>query len=137
MNADCLMKHTSTKQCKYGVKQKLENFDIFIFREHFGTTRVCLCDLFACFYFFVCFCFVFYIFFFFFFFVAFCCRFSHGSCIMQSVQITTNVESSNSAHGEVYSMQNCVLWFVVVLQLVGGFLWIFQFASTIELNVTI
>lgn len=126
MNADCLMKHTSTKQCKYVVKQELENFDIFIF----------LCDFFACFYFCLfLLCFLYFVFLFFV--VAFCCRFSHGSCIMQSVQITTIVESSNSAHGEVYSMQNCVLWFVGVLQLVGGFLWIFQFASTIELNVTI
>jgi hypothetical protein len=47
MNADCLMKHTSTKQCKYVFKQRLDSFDNFIFKELFGTIQVCFCDKFC------------------------------------------------------------------------------------------
>ena len=83
MNADCLMKHTSTKQCKYVVKQRLDNFDNFIFREIVGAIRVCFFIKFYLFLF-VCFClflFVFHILFFVFV-VVFCGRFLYGSCIM-------------------------------------------------------
>jgi hypothetical protein len=41
---------------------------------------------------------------------------------MQSVPITTKFVSSNSAHGEVYSIQYYVIKFVSDLQQVGGFL---------------
>ena len=40
---------------------------------------------------------------------------------VQSMYITTNVASSNIAHGEVYSMQHYVRKFVSDLQQVGGF----------------
>jgi hypothetical protein len=41
---------------------------------------------------------------------------------MQSVPITTNVVSSNSAHGEVYLIQHYVIKFVSDLRQVSGFL---------------
>jgi hypothetical protein len=41
---------------------------------------------------------------------------------MQSVPITTNVASSNPAHGEVYSIQHYVITFVSDLRQVGSFL---------------
>ena len=40
---------------------------------------------------------------------------------MQSVPITTKFVSSNSVHGEVYSIQQYVIKFVRDLQQVGGF----------------
>jgi hypothetical protein len=46
---------------------------------------------------------------------------------MQSVSITTNVVSSNPAHGEVYSIQLYVIKFVSDLWEVGGFLWLLRF----------
>jgi hypothetical protein len=39
---------------------------------------------------------------------------------MQSVPITTNVVSSNPAHGEVYSIQHYVIKFVNDLREIGG-----------------
>ena len=87
MNANCLMKHASTKQCKYVVYQRLDNFDDFNFRELFGTIRVCFCDHFCLLLFvFVCYClffvFLLFIFCFSFFVVVFCGRILYGSCIM-------------------------------------------------------
>jgi hypothetical protein len=41
---------------------------------------------------------------------------------MQSVPITTKVVSSNSAHGDVYSIQHYVIKFVSDWRQVGGFL---------------
>jgi hypothetical protein len=41
---------------------------------------------------------------------------------VQSVPITTNVESSNPAHGMVFSIQHYVLKFVSDLRQAGGFL---------------
>ena len=41
---------------------------------------------------------------------------------VQSVPIITNVESSNPVHGEVYSIQHCVIKFVGELRQLGGFL---------------
>ena len=41
---------------------------------------------------------------------------------MQSVPITTKVVSSNSVHGEVYSIQHYVIKFVSDLKQVNGFL---------------
>jgi hypothetical protein len=41
---------------------------------------------------------------------------------MQLVPITTNVESSNHDHGEVYSKHHYVIKFVSDLRQVGGFL---------------
>jgi hypothetical protein len=41
---------------------------------------------------------------------------------MQSVDMTINVVRSNSAHGEVYSMQPYVINSVSDLQLFGGFI---------------
>ena len=40
---------------------------------------------------------------------------------MQSVPITTEVVSSNPAHGDVYSIQHCAMQFVSDLQRVGFF----------------
>ena len=47
---------------------------------------------------------------------------------MQSVPITTNVVSSNPAHGEVYSIQHYVIQFVDDLRQVGGFLRVLLFS---------
>jgi len=41
---------------------------------------------------------------------------------VQSVPINTKVESSNPAHGEVYSVEAYVINFVSDLRQVGGFL---------------
>jgi hypothetical protein len=46
---------------------------------------------------------------------------------MQSVLITTNVVSSNPAHGEVYSIQYYMITFVSDLRQVADFLRVFQF----------
>jgi hypothetical protein len=51
---------------------------------------------------------------------------------MQSVPITTNVTSSNSAHGEVYSMQHYVIKFVSDVRQVGGFLHVLRFPQSTE-----
>ena len=51
---------------------------------------------------------------------------------VQSVPITTNVVSSNTVHGEVYSIQQYVI--VSDLQQVGGFL---RFPPPIKLTTTI
>jgi len=63
---------------------------------------------------------------------------SYGSWIynyrMQSVPITTNVVSSNTAHGEMYSIQLYVIKFVIDLQHVGGFLWVLHFPPPIKLT---
>jgi hypothetical protein len=49
---------------------------------------------------------------------------------MQAVHITTNVVSSNPAHGEMYSLQRYVIKFVSDLRQVGGF-----FSRTLESGV--
>jgi len=51
--------------------------------------------------------------------------------------IITKVVSSNSAHGEVYSMQYYVIKFVSDLLQVCGFLQVLQFSPTIKLTTTI
>jgi len=56
---------------------------------------------------------------------------------VQSVPITTKVVSSNSVHGEVYSIQHYVMKFVSDLQLVGGFLQVLRFPPPINLTTTI
>ena len=56
---------------------------------------------------------------------------------VQSVPITTNVESSNLARGEVYSIQHYVIMFVSDLQQVGGFLQALRFPPPIKLTATI
>jgi hypothetical protein len=56
---------------------------------------------------------------------------------MQSVPITTNVVSSNPAHGEVYSIQQYVIKFVSDLQQVNGVLLVLRFPPSIKLSVTI
>ena len=56
---------------------------------------------------------------------------------MQSVNITTNVVSSNPSHSEVYSIQLYVIRFVIDLRQVGGFLWVLRFPPPIKLTVTI
>ena len=56
---------------------------------------------------------------------------------VHSVPITTNVVSSNPAHGEVYSMQPYVIKFVSELRQVGGFLWVLRFSPQIKLTATI
>ena len=50
------------------------------------------------------------------------------------MSITTKVESSNSVHGEVYSIQHFVIKFVSDLQQVGGFLWVLRFPPPIKAN---
>ena len=56
---------------------------------------------------------------------------------MQSVTITTNVVSSNSSHGEVYSIQLYVTKFVSDLWQVCGFLRLVWFPPTIKLTTEI
>jgi hypothetical protein len=55
----------------------------------------------------------------------------------QSVPITTEVVSSNPAHGEVYSIQHYVIKFVSDLRHVGGFLRVLRFPPPIKLTATI
>ena len=50
-----------------------------------------------------------------------------------SVPITTNVVSSNSVHGKVYSIQHYVIKFANDLRQVGGFLWVLQFHDITEI----
>jgi len=52
---------------------------------------------------------------------------------MQSVPITTNVVSSNSVHGGVYSIQHYVMKFVSDLRQVDGFLRVLWFPPPIKL----
>jgi len=56
---------------------------------------------------------------------------------MQSVHITTNVMSSNYAHGEVYSIHLYVIKFVSDLRKVGSFFRVLLFSPPIKLIVTI
>ena len=56
---------------------------------------------------------------------------------VQSVPINTKVASSNSVHGEVYSIQHYVIKFVSDLQQVGIFLRVLQFSPPIKLTATI
>ena len=53
---------------------------------------------------------------------------------MQSVPITTNVVSSNPAHGEVYSIQHYVIKFFSDLLQVGDFLRLLGFPQPIKLT---
>jgi hypothetical protein len=48
------------------------------------------------------------------------------------VPITTNVVSSNPAHGEVYSIQHYVINFVIDLRQVGDFLRVLRFSPPIK-----
>jgi len=52
------------------------------------------------------------------------------------LHITSKV-SSNSVHGEVYSLQHYVIKFVSDLRQVGGFLWVLLFPPPIEQTATI
>ena len=56
---------------------------------------------------------------------------------MQSMPITTNVDSLNPVNGEVYSIQQYVIKFVSDLQKVSGFLRVLQFPPPIKLTATI
>ena len=56
---------------------------------------------------------------------------------MQSLPITTDVVSSNPVHGEVYSIQLCVIKFVSDLRQVDGFLRVLRFPHPIKLTTTI
>jgi len=47
---------------------------------------------------------------------------------VQSVPITTKVGSSHPTHGEVYSIQHCVIKFI------SGFLWVLRFPPPIKKN---
>jgi hypothetical protein len=53
---------------------------------------------------------------------------------MQPVPFTNKVLISNPAHGEVCSIQHCMIQFVSDLRQVGGFLW---FPPPIKLTATI
>ena len=52
---------------------------------------------------------------------------------MQSVHITTKVVSSNTTHGDVYSIQHYVIKFVSDLHQVGDFIWVLWFPPPIKL----
>ena len=56
---------------------------------------------------------------------------------MQLVPITTKVASSNTAHGEMNSIEHHVIRFVCDLRQVGGFLWILRLPPSIKLTATI
>jgi hypothetical protein len=56
---------------------------------------------------------------------------------MPSVPITTKVVSSNTVHGEMYSIQHYVIKFVSDLRQVGGFLWVLLFPPPIKLTTNI
>ena len=56
---------------------------------------------------------------------------------VQSVPITTKFESSNLAHGEVYSIQHYVIKFVSDLRQVGGFFWVLWFLPPIKMTAAI
>ena len=56
---------------------------------------------------------------------------------VQSVPITTKFESSNLAHGEVYSIQHYVIKFVSDLRQVGGFFWVLRFLPPIKMTAAI
>jgi hypothetical protein len=49
---------------------------------------------------------------------------------VQSMSITTDILSSNPAHGKVYSIQHYVIKFVSDFQQVSGFLQVLWFSST-------
>ena len=51
--------------------------------------------------------------------------------------LSTHIVSLNPAHGEVYSIQHCVIKFVSDLWQVGGFLWVLWFPPPIKLIVMI
>jgi hypothetical protein len=55
----------------------------------------------------------------------------------QLVPITTKVVSSNSVHGEVYSIQHFVIKFVSGFRQVSGFLRVLLFPPLIKLTATI
>ena len=59
------------------------------------------------------------------------------STIKQNVSFLEGVVSSNTAHGEVYSMQHYANKFVSDMQQVGGFLWVLWFLPPIKLTTTI
>jgi hypothetical protein len=52
--------------------------------------------------------------------------------LVKSVPITTNVVSSNPAHGEVYSIQHCVIKFVSALREVCGSLRVLRFPPFLQ-----
>ena len=56
---------------------------------------------------------------------------------MKSVPINTKGMSLNPTHGDVYSIQHCVIKFVSDLRQVGGFLPVFRFPPPIKLIATI
>jgi hypothetical protein len=56
--------------------------------------------------------------------------------LMQSMSITTKAVSSNPVHGEVYSIQYCVIKFVSDLRQFGGFHRVFRFPLPIKLAAT-
>ena len=56
---------------------------------------------------------------------------------VQPVPIATSIVSSNPAHGEVYSIQHCVIKFVSNLRQVGGVLRVRWFPQPIKVITTI
>jgi hypothetical protein len=56
--------------------------------------------------------------------------------LVQSMSITTKAVSSNPVHGEVYSIQYCVIKFVSDLRQFGGFYRVFRFPLPIKLAAT-
>jgi hypothetical protein len=56
---------------------------------------------------------------------------------VQSIPVITKVVSTNSAHGEVYSIQHYVIKLVSDLRQVGGFIRELRFPPPIKLTATI
>ena len=50
--------------------------------------------------------------------------------------VTTNVVSSNLVHGDVYSIQHCVIKFVIDLWQIGGFLRVLRIPPPVKLTTT-
>jgi hypothetical protein len=59
-------------------------------------------------------------------------RYLYNGCILQSVPITNKDVSSNPTHGEVHSIQHCVIKFVSDFRQVCGFLWVLWFPPPIK-----
>jgi len=55
----------------------------------------------------------------------------------QSVQITGKIVYSDPAHGEVYSVQDCVIKLVSDLRQIGGFLQVLRIHPSIKLTARI
>jgi hypothetical protein len=67
----------------------------------------------------------------------YCFVFVFSPFYIRMMPITTNVVSSNPAHGEVYSIQHYVIKIISDLRQLRGFLWILRFPPPIKLTARI